>query len=284
MQSRFIINLILLLIVVGVSLYLTFTSPDDEGSEPVAISDVPAEQIQTIRIERKERPAIHFSKDGDTWMMRSPFEVKARPQRIEALLGLLATPSVDQLDAGDAALDRMNLQTPEVTLRLDDEVFAFGDVNPLDQTRYVLYRDTIHLINDHLYPQLATGAGFFIDTKVVPDDAAISMVQYPQFRLLKQEGRWQLESALDISDERVQQLGRVWSELRAGNVRAYEPLEPLYEISVTLDNGEIIHYAVVSDLPTLILARPDLKLQYHIPEYLSEQLFPREDIDTAGAE
>jgi len=284
MQSRFIINLILLLIIVGVSLYLTFTSPDKDVVESVPISTVPAEQISNIRIERKDREAIHFSKDGDTWMMRAPFEVRARPQRIESLLGLLTSPSVDQLDAGQTALDRMNLQSPEVILRLDDEVFAFGDVNPLDQTRYVLYRDTIHLINDHLYPQLTTGAGFFIDTKVVPDDAAISVVQYPQFRLLRQEDRWQLESQLDISDERVQQLGRVWSELRAGNVREYEPLDPLYEISVTLDNGEIIDYAVISDLPTLILARPDLKLQYHIPEYLSEQLFPREDVDTAGTE
>lgn len=284
MQSRLIINLVLLAFIVGVSLYLSFTTTDEETRDPVTIGTIAAKDITTITIERPEKTTIRFERSGDQWMMQSPYTAKADPRRIEALLGILDMPAVDQLNADETELARLGLDDPQVTLHLNDRAFAFGDTNPLDKTRYILHDNTVSLINDNLFPQLTTSAVFFIDTKVVPDHSPIVRVQYPQFRLVRQEERWQLESELDISDEQIQNLGRLWKELRASGVQKYVAMEALYDIIVTLENGETIAYAVVSDLPSLILARPDLGLQYPIPAYLSEKLFPREEANGPGTE
>jgi len=284
MQLRLVINLVLLIFIVSTTLFLTLTETEEEEKAPTLVSDVAADQINEIIIERKDKETIRFNKQNNTWVMQSPYQINAHQQRIDSILNLLTSNSADQLDVNKTDLSRLLLDDPQITLKLNNEVFAFGDINPLDKKRYVLYRDKVHLIHDNLYPQLSASPTFFIDTKVIPQDRTLKLVQYPQFRLLKENDTWTLESELDISDEKINTLARTWIELRANSVREYQPLEPLYEIKVEFENGESIRYLVISDLPSLVLARPEINLQYHIPDYLSEKLFPREEAEPPGAE
>lgn len=284
MQSRLVINLVLLIFIVSVTLFLTLTKTEEEIKTPTLVSNVAVDQINKIVIERKDKETILLSKQNNIWMMQSPYRINANQQRINSILNLLTSNSADQLDVNKTDLARLLLDDPQITLKLNNEVFAFGDINPLDKKRYVLYRDKVHLIHDNLYPQLTAGPTFFIDTKVIPEGKKLKLVQYPQFRLLRENDGWTLESGLDITDKNIEVLARTWIELRANSVQEYQPLEPLYEINVEFENRESIRYLVTSDLPNLVLARPEINLQYHIPEYLSEKLFPREEAETPGAE
>ncbi|MDX1518999.1 MAG: DUF4340 domain-containing protein [Gammaproteobacteria bacterium] len=283
MQTRFVVNIILLVFIIGAAVYLTRTEPEQDTEPVVTLSDVPAADIARIVIDRKNRETIRFEKSGDTWSMLEPYHAPASPQRIDTILGLLSSASAYQLKAEETDPGRLLLQEPEITLTLNNETFSFGDVNPLDKKRYVLYRDTVHLVHDNLYPQLATSPTFFIDTRVLPEKREVKKIQYPLYRLVNENGQWSLESELDVSDETVRGLANTWKELRASHVQAYEPLEALYEIRVEFTDGEIVRYEVVSDLPDLVLARPDIGLQYHVPEYLSDKLFPREEPEPDAA-
>ncbi len=275
MQSRLFINLLLLIIIVGVTLFLFLTEQTPEDPAPQSISQIDPQGINEIVIQRQAREPIRFSRQAGPWQMISPYRVAANPQRIDALLKLLAAQSAAQLPLAEVEPGRLLLADPEITLRLNDEVFAFGDTNPLDKKRYVLYRDTVHLVHDNLYPQLTAGPTFFISTRVLPEQAEIAMVQYPHMRLVQQQaGDWRLESGLDIKQDEVLALSRAWQELTASTVQAYQSQPALYEIAVQLQTGDSLHFQVVSDLPELILARTDLGLQYHIPPYSSEKLFP----------
>lgn len=279
MQSRLIINLCLLVFIVGAVLFLNYTKEDAEEITPTLVSEISAETINHIRIERPEKDPVEFRKEDEHWKMVSPYQVTANPKRIEAILNLLSSESTTQLSVNDIDIGRLGLNTPEVTVTLNDEPFNFGDVNPLDKKRYLMHNNTVHLIHDNLFPQITTSPTFFIETKLFSEDQQITRVQYPQLRLLKNDQRWQLESELNVDDEQIQLLGRSWQNLNASNVQKYSGLESLYNFEVTFLNGETISLEVISDLPSLVLARPEQGIQYVIPEYLSQNLFPREKND-----
>ncbi len=284
MRQRFLVSLALFVLVAAAIAFLLLTEAETETETETLISDLDKDTISTITIQHKDNESIVFQRDDSHWLMQSPFTVAAKTERIDALLNLLSSGSAAQLDVNTTDLQRLLLAEPEVSVQFDEHLFQFGDINPLDKKRYVLFNDTVHLVHDNLYPQLTVGPTFFIDHNLFRPDEKIISVQYPQFRLLNEQDQWRLESELNVDDEQVQLLGRTWATLNANTVQQYEPLEPLYELHVTLTDGRAITFAVISDLPELVLARADLGLQYHIPAYLSEKLFPRESAEESVSE
>ncbi|MCG8323871.1 MAG: DUF4340 domain-containing protein, partial [Thiotrichales bacterium] len=253
MRSRLLINLVLLLFIVAAVLFLSFTETNDEAVAPVLLSDTDPDQITSIIIQRRDKDEVRFEKHDGGWQMQAPYRARAHQTRIDAMLRLLSAGSAAALAVAQLDLANLKLDAPDVVLKLNNEEFAFGDINPLDKKRYVLYEDKVHLIHDTLHPQLTTSATFYIDPLVIPETESIQQVQYPQFRLLKQDGRWALRTGLDIADEQVQLLGRSWQQLRASAVQAYTGMEALYEIAVDLASGQTIRLMVTADLPDLIL-------------------------------
>ena len=58
-------------------------------------------------------------------------------------------------------IEKFELRSPKVILRLDENEFLFGTTNPIDQKRYIIFDKTMHLIDDYLFPQLMVNVFFF---------------------------------------------------------------------------------------------------------------------------
>jgi len=267
MSRRLLINLLLLICVIGLAVFLG-TNKEQEIVEPeVTLTDIQPDSIHVIHIERQDLDDIIFQKQGNNWTMQSPFTLPANPSRIKVMLKLLQAHSYDHFSAPDNDLTPYMLAVPAVSIVLNDTRIAFGDTNPLEKKlRYVLVKDTVHIINDSLFHQLQASATFFLDPKLIPPDATIKVMHLPELKIDNTEG--------GKMSEAHQQIINAWKQMDSISVRKYEEIEAIDTIKIEFKTGELIEFIIVSDRPNLILARPERGIQYHISNTVSDSLFP----------
>lgn len=158
------INLALLAFIIAVALFLVLTTRDDTARSPVRVTGISGGGISRISIRREGKENIDFIRDGGTWRMTSPRQAGVNSSRIDAMLDVLQARSYAQLHAGEYDLQRFDLKEPAAVLMLDGHTIYFGGTNPLEDRRYIMYEDTIHLINDGLFHQLQQPPEFFINS------------------------------------------------------------------------------------------------------------------------
>ncbi len=267
MQQRLFINLLLLCCVVGLVIFLIMDDSAEVIEQDITLTNIDPENIHVIRIERRDLDDIIFQKQGDHWNMQSPFNLPANHSRMELMLKLLQAHSYDHFSAADNDLSPFMLAIPAISIILNDTRIAFGDTNPLEEKlRYVLVKDTVHIINDSLFHQLQTSATFFLDLKLLPRDARVKAIQLPEPGIENDEG-------VKLSDTHYKILN-AWDQAESISVRKYEEIAPIDTIKLELSRGEIIAFVITSDRPNLILARPDKGIQYHISSTVADRLFP----------
>ena len=164
MNKRSKINVALLALIVLVAALLFLTTGKQVAEQQPSVSAIDRGSINSISVSRKDRKELRFIKDN-TWQMVSPRTAPANPTRINAILSVLQARSYTQFDAAGMDLDRFDLAHPAVTLKLNDHEFRFGGSNPLEGRRYLLFRQTIYMIDDGLYQQLQQPAQFFIQPR-----------------------------------------------------------------------------------------------------------------------
>ena len=267
MPRRLLINLVLLFCVIGLAVFLG-TNKEQEIIEPdVTLTDIYPDSIHRIHIERRDLDDIIFQKQNDHWHMQSPFNLPANPSRINVMLKLLQAHSYDHFSAPDNDLTPYMLAVPAVSIVLNDKRIAFGDTNPPNKKlRYVLVKDTVHIINDSLFHQLQTSATFFLNQKLIPPGATIKAIHLPELTI-NNTGNGKISEA-------HQQIIKAWMHVESVYVGKYEEIEPIDTIKLELTSGEIIEFIILSARPNLILARPDTGIKYHIGNLDSDSLFP----------
>ncbi len=266
MPRRLLINLVLLFCVIGLAVFLSTNKEQEIIEQEVTLTDIYPDSIHRIHIERRDLDDIIFQKQDDHWHMQSPFNLPANPSRIKVMLKLLQAYSYDQFSAPDNDLTPYMLAVPAVSIILNDTRIAFGDTNPLDKKlRYVLVKDTVHIINDSLFHQLQTSATFFLNPKLIPPDATIKTIYLPEITIDNTENG-------KVSGAH-QQIIKAWMHVESVYVGKYEEMEPIDTIKLELASGEIIEFIILSARPNLILAKPDTGIKYHISKMDSDSLF-----------
>ncbi len=141
------LNLLLLIIVVLLAV-LNFL-PED--TQQVPLTNLDAENIQTITINSKQKE-LHFDKDNTRWQLQSAPSQAINDETLSRLLGILKTHSYRQFEKTENNLSAFGLNSPLYQLTLDKLQIQFGTTDPVQNHRYVLVNNKIHLIND-LYLQ-----------------------------------------------------------------------------------------------------------------------------------
>ena len=267
MSRRLLINLLLFICVIGLAIFLIDNEDTEIIEQEVTLTDMQPDSIHVIHIERRDLDDIIFQKQENNWMMQSPFNLPASPSRIRVMLSLLQAHSYDHFSAPDNDLTPYMLAVPAVSIVFNDTRIAFGDTNPLEEKlRYVLVKDTVHIINDSLFHQIQASATFFLDAKLIPPDATIKTIHLPELKI-ENTGDGKMNGA-------SRQIINAWKQVESVSVRKYEEIEAIDTIKIELETGELIEFIIVSNRPNLILARPERGIQYHISNTVSDNLFP----------
>jgi hypothetical protein len=162
MHKRLTVNLVLLVVIVILAVVLARGGKDKGPISQARLSGIDPANISTIGVQRVGMDDLYFIRQEAAWYMQAPQDAAANPARINAMLMLLQMETHARLVTADRDLTPFKLDPPAVKLLLDQHMFSFGTVNPLDQRRYILFANSIHLVDDYLFHQLTQPASFFI--------------------------------------------------------------------------------------------------------------------------
>ncbi len=255
MRARWLLNLLLLLLVVGL-VALAYLRPGlDEPLSPATLSQALPEQAQRVQIERPGRETISFVRRKSGWQLTAPINLPANPFRIEPLLQLRRAESHSSFPAVESALSQYELSSPQVWLSIDDERYAFGAVEPLNGYRYVLQDQTVHLLSDRVQHYLLMS----------PYDFVALALLLPQSELVEVRFEHRV-----VSDELTL---AAWGEAHARRVSRYEVSESDVEsLTLTLSDGSALLLDILLREPEFILGVRERGVRYHFTEEEGEHL------------
>jgi hypothetical protein len=261
MRSQLLVNFSLLLLVAALA-FFALTGKDNNIEAPDVLTNVSAASINTLSIHHNNRVTT-VEKTANRWVMTAPINIAANDFRVNTLLKLLDTVSYAKYMAATLDLKQYGLEQPKTSITFNNLKIDFGIINPLNNYRYVKANNEVHLIDDHYYPLLSSQTGALISRSLLPEDSKINKLKLPEQTLaLNTQDKW--TSTKDISTDAIVEVLDHWRNTEAFGVHEYYKREPLGTVEVHIDNiYDPIRFVITDVDPWLILARPDINIEYH---------------------
>ncbi len=275
MQSQLTINIALFIFVLTLGFFMFSTEKEETKPIEYTVSELNADSINKILIERLASKTIAFEKSDEQWQLIEPITAPAHPNRIESILNVLTTLSSNQLNVDDLDLTQLGLATPEATLILNDSRFEFGSTNPLDKTRYLRNGNYIYTINDQLFYQLTTNENFFINPKVINSPDKIISIVTDQYQLTKTDDTWKIKLSNDNIETTANIVFNGWQQLEGNPVKPKEVEDVIGKVEISFNDNSTLILDVASKEPELVLVNNNLNLEYKITQYIADIIFPK---------
>ncbi|MGH8585100.1 MAG: DUF4340 domain-containing protein [Gammaproteobacteria bacterium] len=273
MNARLALNLGLIGLVAILVLLAVYEPGLNAPKQPPRLSTIEGPVVKAITVTGKDGEAIVLAKEGERWMMRAPYSVPANPGRVQSILGFLEGTSQASFPAQGHDLQRFGLAEPTVRMEVDADGFAFGDTSPMNSQRYVLYKGQVHLTTDALYDQLLADPGDFVSPRLVEEGRQLTAIQLPGATVEHQKGGWVLhpEDAA-VADEALARLADDWLSAQALAVRKRRDAASQDTVTLELKDAAALRFEVLAREPELVLARPELGLEYRLGSEMAERL------------
>lgn len=287
MKSSYFTNFILLLLVVGLFWFSQHSSNKEADSNSVhLLTSLNPADINTIDIQQRQKNDIKLMRNNTPWQLMSPYPAPASQTRINLILSLLKTPVHGEFQPMDtSSLAQFGLDRPTVIVSMNNESFAFGDVESISKRRYVLYQHMIYLIDDDVTPLLTANADSFIDNRLIAEHNTIEKISLPHsldnsdvLQIDNVDGQWHSDDKKLTADQ-LKILIDSWQFAYATQVRklAQETLAtlPAPQIKVWLKGQQQpVSLILQTTANNFTLVNPDLGLEYIFPMAMSTQLLP----------
>jgi hypothetical protein len=283
MKKRWLLNLFLLALVVGISTFLHLRPKDkDQSAAEFEISQLKLASFNHIKVEFPTQAAVTFDKVDGLWRFTAPYQSRADQMSVQRILSIIAATTKTKLPAKDLA--KFGLDAPRFKLKLtaDDgeHVFSFGTYNPVTEDQYVAYQDSVYLLPVRYSEAATTQTIEMVDKSplTTAEKAQITgfdlsrLEQWEQNRLnvdLDAQGKWKVSDpkAKPTQDELNEWLEFSWKQGIATSVEFYTPDRhasfPSFEVK--LKNGKKVHFDKMQESPEYLIARPDEGIIYHFP-------------------
>ena len=249
-------------------MFLFVDDIDQNGSKK--LSNISADSIAKIFIHHHQRDIV-IDKLNQKWHLAKPVVISANQFRIKTLLNLLSTISHAQYKVDDLDLKKYGFDEADTYISFNDTKIVFGIINPINNLRYVMMNNELHLIDDHHYPLLSSQTGTLVARELLPASTKVNKLVLPEYTLARDENDlW--KSTNDTSSDAIVETIQQWTHKQAFAVHDYVERESLGEIQAYIENNDTPVIFNITDVdPWIIIARPDIKLEYH---------FNLEDYDT----
>jgi hypothetical protein len=282
MQSRWLINLILVVIILVLGAVALYTLEQEKKRAYLPeLTGLTAELVRTITIERAGKETIKLARDDQgNWQLTTPFTLPANHFRVEQLLKILSEHHYNQIEDKQLKLADLQLEPPLATLTFDQLQIALGDKSPMnDGQRYIKINQNVYLITDTLFYSVNDDAVSWVSLSLLGEQPKIIDLKIPDYHLISKEKQWVLDSKVAVaeintSQDAINTLISNWQELQAFNVERYQPASASQgEIAITLaGETQPIKFELISTAPHFVVARPEKGLQYQLPKTQVERL------------
>lgn len=277
MRKRWLVNLVLLLLVVGIVSFLHLrTVPKNQAEKTYEISALKLGAFSKLSIEFPAKAPVSFEKVDGYWRILQPYKARADQMSVQRILSIVAATSTDKFPATDLA--RFGLDNPVLKLKLDNEEFLFGTYNPVSGDQYMAYKDAVYLVASTYSESASTQAIELIDKSPLKPTEKIAgfdfshLEQWESIRLNVDlvEGKWKVSAANAKPEQNAMNewLDSNWIHASAKSVEPYTPdrkaTYPSFEIK--FKDGSKVHFDKIQESPELLLGRPDEGIMYHFPQ------------------
>lgn len=282
MRQRWWLNLALLVVILILVALIFYTIEQEKPEELPPLTDLAAEKVQNLQIERADKEPILLMKDAlGFWQMMAPVNLPAKNFHIDRLLQILSARDYKLLDADDKLnLAEFNLEPPLASIKFNQLTVAFGNSSPIDYgQRYLLINQKVYLLTDSVYYLLNDDALTFASLSPLGNKPKMTELKMPNYHLVLTEGKWTLTTTfssddIDTSADALSGLINNWQQASAFNIEPYDANSPAQgEIDITLLGVEQpLHFTIVSTTPDLVLALPEKAVQYQFPVSQADKL------------
>ncbi len=275
MSSRTLLNLVLL-VTVALLAGVVLWEPGLRGpAPPDRLSHIPARDIRQIAISRPAQADVRLQRRDTRWHLVEPIALPANELRVRSILRVLNATSHGRMRAASQDLERFGLAAPKASLVLDQLRLDFGDSEPLDGRRYVRLGDTVHLTDDDTLHQLTTSAASLVhDGPLGPDPQPVA-IWLAETSLRLEDKRWILAPERPtVGADAILRLVDAWRQAQAISVRtAAAPGADGKTVRVELAGAHrVLEFQALESEHDLILVRPDVGVQYHLPQPSADRL------------
>ena len=273
-RTRNMLNLMLLVTAVALVMLAYFNPAVKQDEDDGQLVDLDANEIMSIRIERTGKPTVELERRDEEWWLTAPFEIAASSGRVRDLTSLTLQASHAQYPIADLDLTKYGLEPVKVRVLLNDTALVFGDVNPVNQRRYVLNGEQVHLTTDNIYDILTADVASYVGPRLLPKGSEIERLALPELQLRRgDDGAWVLEPELKaISADDIQAFITAWQRAEALWSKRFSHRDSLGAALVTLVGGKTLRFEILETTPDLVLARPDLGIEYTLTEEQAHNL------------
>jgi len=266
MARRLLLNLLLAIMVFGLALFIYIDPDKATDDNRAAISNIDPDSVTSINITRLQGEPLSFIKRDGQWFIVGETEFRADDFQVSTLLALARSITDRKYPAQTLDLKPMGLLPPLVNISFDDVRFDVGTTEPIDRNRYVMHDTTVFLVPDRFQHLLNARYTNFIDRRLLPPGAVVTGLELPGLVLQRDsDNRWQLQPEdKTIGANAMRTLASDWENARALYVRTASGYrgETLRIHLAGVD--EPLEFALHRDSKDIILARPDLGIQYHL--------------------
>lgn len=272
-SRRWIINYVLVVLIV-IFTYVGNRFGVQTGYQPQQhITGIKPENIESVEIETADT-VLALKRDSGGWMLEAPIRWPANDVNVERLLGIASVETDSRLAANEIDLATLGLKFPKAILRLNDTEVLFGATNNIGARRYTMVGSTVFLLPDQHLPFITQGLTAMVDRRLLPRTDELTVFKLPGFEISRDHNNnWQLIGADGFEQGQIATLVDNWQNLEASRVKLFSANKvPQQKIRVQFADGQNQEFFVMSIDPEIIIANPQIGLQYHFPTDLYYQL------------
>lgn len=266
MSKKNILNLFLLIAVATLATTIYFT--EMPSSDLQTLTRTKVDDITTISINHNGSVTTFNKKTDGHWQITQPLNIAANDFRINSILRLLAAPVHKRYRSSEIDTQKIGLDEPETVVSLNNIEISFGITNPVTSLRFVRIGEAVSTIEDVYLPLVNSHFSTLVSLNLLPLSTQ-SFSGIDKLILLNQtiskddNGLWQ--SNIDISADNINKTLDHWQHDQAFGVHQYLDRKQLGEVFIyTKDSEQVINYQITDTDPWLILARPEIGLEYHL--------------------
>lgn len=266
MKSRLWLNVVLVVIIAILAGFVYFKPGVPKPKPSVKLTTLRAKDIHSIKIERTGVSAVELARTGTGWQMTEPLKLRADQFLVKNLLDSLDEDVSGSFQVKHSDLSQYGLNPPHLRLWLNGTEFDFGDTEPIHNDRYVKIGDTVKLTDSLLFFRTNHTPLWWASKRLLPKNARIIGLQLPDATLTLKGATWQLAPANHaISSDAIQTLIDNWKHAQAISTEKIGNGKPQGEVAVELaNNSQPLRFVILKDPDFLVLARPDIGMQYDL--------------------
>jgi len=282
-SRRWIINYVLVILIL-IFTYVGNRFSVTTGYQPQQrIINLKPADIETVAIQTADA-SLNLRRDAQGWVLETPIRWSANNINIERLLSIVNSETDSRLPADEINLAKLGLQFPEAVLTFNDTQLLFGATNNIGERRYIMIDSTVFLLPDIHLQFFSRGLTDLVDRRLLSRRYRLNTLKLSGFEISRDANdSWQVINANGFGQGQIVRLVENWQDLEASKIKPFNAsATPRQKIEVSLQDGGKLDFFVMSIDPEIIIAHPQIGLQYHFRADLYYQLISLRANETPG--